>query len=911
MAEKYQSREERRKQMQANQHKKKRKKPKNKFLTFIKRLILVCFLVGLAGVIAGISTFAYYASSSPKLTKKQLSDPIPSVIKDKSNKTVATLGAQNRKYIDYEELPKQMENAILSTEDARFYQHHGIDPIRLGGAVVANFTKGFGSEGASTLTQQVVSMALNNKNEKTLKRKAQEAWLAIQLERKYTKHEILEMYVNKVYMSDGVFGFETAAEHYYGKSLSKLSLPEIAVLAGMPQSPNNYNPFDHPDLTKKRRDIVLSMMYKNNKITKAEMEKAQATPVSAGLVKEKERNTNANKYPAFVNEVIKEVQKLGNYNVYADGLTIYTTLDSSAQQYTEKILNTNSIINYPDKKMQAGIALIDTKTGEIRALGGGRNMRLDRGFNYAVDTKRSPGSTIKPILDYGPAIEYLHWSTGHQLNDVATTYSDGTPINDWDNRFLGKMSMRKALYLSRNIPAYETYKEVGKERAIRFAKKLGLDLNSKEIVESSSIGGGVQVSPLQMASAYAAFGNEGIYNKPHAIRKIVLRDGVTEIKPHVQSKIAMSDFTAYMITDVLKDVLTKGTGTTAHIPGLPAAGKTGTTNFDKDELAKYGILSSSVRDSWFAGYTTRYSLAVWTGYESEKGKKYGVTRPYQTVAQQIYRHLMRYVSEGKETPDFTMPKSVVRMGSELYIRGHIDTAIDKKSVTQDAPANVHAAYDANSKKITVTWDYEGSGATFNVSGTINGSAASFGSTSGKSITVANPKAGATYVFNVTATVNGVKSKAASASVTVPGDSTDTKADDNQNKQPEDNAQKQPDANNSNTNSNTGTDTNQSGENKDNTGSDKGTNSGNSNGTGSENSGNGNSNKDNNNGPGNSSGTGPSSGNDRPANNGAGTHGKGNSGSNGNQGTNTNGGNSSNKGENSSGNTSANNNTGSE
>ncbi|WP_018660338.1 transglycosylase domain-containing protein [Heyndrickxia acidiproducens] len=806
MAEKYQTREERRKQMQANKNKKqKNKKPKSKFVTFLKRLILVCFLLGLAGLIAGISTFAYYASNAPKLSKKQLSDPIPSVIKDSSNHTVTTLGTQNREYIDYEQLPGRVEDAVLSTEDARFYKHFGIDPIRLGGAVIANFTRGFGSEGASTLTQQVVKMATSN-DVKTLKRKAQEAWLAVQLERKYTKHEILEMYVNKVYMSDGIFGFETAAEHYYGKSLSKLSLPEIAMIAGMPQSPNNYNPYDHPDLAEKRRNIVLSLMYQNNKITKAEMQKAKAVPISEGLVKQKDRNSSANKYTAFVNEVIDEVQDLGDYNVYSDGLTIYTTLDTRAQKYTEKILNSNSVVSYPDKQFQAGIALIDTKTGEIRALGGGRNMKVQRGFNYAVDTKRSPGSTIKPIIDYGPAIEYLKWSTAHKLNDVKTTYSNGTEINNWDNKYLGAMTMRTALYKSRNIPALEAYKTVGGTNAVKFSKKLGFNFGDDGLKESASIGGGLQVSPVQMAAAYAAFGNQGIYNKPHTIKKIVLRDGVTEIKPHYESKIAMSDYTAYMITDMLKDVLTKGTGTSANVPGLIEAGKTGTTNFSDEDLTKYGILSSSVPDAWFTGYTTRYSLSVWTGYESKDGKKYGITRPYQTIAQQIYRHLMSYISEDKTTSDFTMPKSVVRLPSgsgayELFIRGHQDTAIANTSKLA-APTNASAVYDEASKKINLTWKYTESGATYNITGSVDGTGKSYGTTTGKSLSISNPVAGATYTFNITATLNGMTSKAATAKVTIPGGDDDASTDKQTNSDDEDHSDDQ-NANDSSTDQNAG------------------------------------------------------------------------------------------------------------
>ena len=261
---------------------------------------------------------------------------------------------------------------------------------------------------------------------------------------------------------------------------------------------------------------------------------------------------------------------MGEYNAFTDGLKIYTTLDPNAQTHVETVLNGQSNVKFPDEEMQAGITLLDTKTGAIRAIGGGRNQGVKRGFNYAIDTRRQPGSTIKPILDYGPAIEYLGWSTYEQLVDEPYTYSDGTPINNWDRQFMGQMSMRKALYLSRNIPALKALQKVGTEKADKFATGLGFDF--KNVYESYAIGGlggkDSGVSPLQMAGAYATFGNEGIYNKPFTVTKIVLRDGETEIQGQMESHVAMKDSTAYMITDMLKDVLTNGSGGSARVPGL-------------------------------------------------------------------------------------------------------------------------------------------------------------------------------------------------------------------------------------------------------------------------------------------------------------------------------------------------------
>lgn len=288
MTEKYQSREERRKQ----QSQPKKKGKKNGTSTF-KRIFLILIALGIAGMLLGAGAFAFMVKDAPKLDEKLLKDPISSQIYDMEGEFITDVGSENRDYVAYEDIPKLVEDAFLATEDVRFYKHNGMDLIRLGGAVIANVTRGFGSEGASTITQQVVKNSFLN-NEKTLSRKAQEAWLAFQLERKYTKQEIFEMYVNKIYMSKG-HGVLTASKIFFDKELSELELHEAALLAGMPQSPNNYNPFDHPDKAEKRRNIVLSLMNQHGFITKEEMEAAQKVPVESTLVaEEKEKQTNQN-----------------------------------------------------------------------------------------------------------------------------------------------------------------------------------------------------------------------------------------------------------------------------------------------------------------------------------------------------------------------------------------------------------------------------------------------------------------------------------------------------------------------------------------------------------------------------------------------------------------------------------------
>ncbi|MDP4083845.1 MAG: PBP1A family penicillin-binding protein [Bacillota bacterium] len=785
MADQYQSREERRKQQTAKSVQKSKKKPGG----LVKKILLTIVALGVVGMLAGVATFAYLIKDAPKLNPKLLKDPIASKILDKDGQLITEVGAQNRDYVAYKDIPKVVEDAFLATEDYRFYQHHGIDFIRLGGALLANVQHGFGSEGASTITEQVVKNSILGP-QKTVKRKIEEAWLAYQLEQKYTKHQILEMYLNKIYFSENANGVATAAKAYYGKDLKNLTLPEAAMLAGLPQSPNNYNPFNHADLAINRRNIVLSLMYQHGYISKSEMENAKAASVTADLVKDSQRAQNEKPYDPFIDAVIDEVKKAGDFDIYNDGLTIYTTLDKNAQLYVDKILNTSEIVKYPDDKFQAGVALLDTKTGEIRAIGGGRNQQVSRGFNYAIDTQRQPGSTIKPVLDYGPAIEYLNWGTYQMIDDKPVKYSTGKTFGNWDNKYMGPMTIRTALQLSRNTPAVQTLQQVGLERAKGFAVNLGIPL--KDIYESYAIGGFTHgVSPLEMAGAYSAFGNKGLYNQPHAVRKIVLRDG-TEIKTAPETKVAMKESTAFMITDMLKSVLhPPGTGVKANIPWLPVAGKTGTTNYTDQEIRDWNIDSSkAVPDAWFTGYTTNYTTSVWTGYSSrqtpiEPGDN-------QKIAQYIFKSLMEYMSKDISTPDFTVPSSVqavkIEKGTmppklagaftppnevltEYAVKGHALTDVSVKYNKLDPPSSPSATYDQANNQIVLSWNYNdipGKTVQFDVSASLDGGLEQkLSSSSEKGLKISNPTPGGKYLFKIVATSASDTSDPATVSIEIP------------------------------------------------------------------------------------------------------------------------------------------------
>jgi penicillin-binding protein 1A len=794
MAGQYKSREEKRLAQQKSKSTKSKKKG-----SMVKRVIISLFIIGIIGMLAGAGLFAYYASSAPKLDEKLLKDPIASEIYDMNGDLITTVGKENREYANFDDIPQVMQDAVIATEDNRFYKHNGLDLIRLGGAIIANVTGGFGSEGASTITQQVIKGSFLSP-EKTLKRKAQEAWLALKLEQEYTKEEIFEMYFNKVYMSDGINGMATAADHYYGKDIKDIKLHEAALIAGLPQSPNNYNPFDYPEKAEKRRNIVLSLMAQHGKITEKEKEEAQAIPISKGLVSAEDiEEKSRKKYPAFVDAVIDEVQKMGDYNLYSDGLKVYTTVDPNAQKRLEEILaGENTSFSYPDaaeEPMQAGVTLLDTKTGEIRAIGGGREQdpNVQRGFNYAIDSKRQPGSTIKPLLDYAPAIEHLKWSTYHILKDEPYEYSNGTEINNYDGQFKGPITIREGLWDSRNITALKAFQAVGAEKAADFVNGLGLKFD--HYYESASIGGvSPGVNSVQMAGAYAAFGNEGVYNKPHTVSKVVLRDGETEIKNENNPEPAMKEYTAYMISDMLKSVIDhpQGTGKYAKVPGLPMAGKSGTTNYSQKEREKYGIAKSGAPDSWFVGYTTNYTAAVWTGYKTQS---IPLSPTDRHVAQYIVSDLMSYVHDGVDTPDFNKPDSVVQskveMGSdparlpseytpddriitELFVKGTEPSKVSKEFDKIDAPSKLKGTFNKKDKTITLAWDYgKDKGVQFEVSVSINGEAKQvLTTTDKKGLNVENIQSEGTFTFEVVAISGDQRSNPASANVEVKADKED-------------------------------------------------------------------------------------------------------------------------------------------
>lgn len=658
--------------------------------------------------LAGVGLFWYYAKDAPELTDKKLDATVSSKLYTQDGELFEDLGAEKREKISANELPKTLEDAIVSVEDRRFYKHIGVDPIRIIGSALSNFTSG-GLQGGSTLTQQLIKLSFfsTSAEDQTLKRKAQEAWMAVRLEQKKSKQEILTYYVNKVYMSNGLYGMETASEMYFGKKLSELSLPQTALLAGMPQAPSAYDPYVYPDQAKKRRDTVLYTMLQNEKISQTEYDQAINVPVTDGLQELTQSDDNTKIVDNYVKEVINEVQEKTDKNVYTDGLEIYTNLDLDAQKKLYDIVNTDQYVSYPDDEMQVASTLIDTNTGKVKAQIGGRHIAEDvtLGNNLAVNTSRDFGSTMKPVTDYGPAFEYLKYSTGKTITDAPYNYEGtSTPVGNWDNQYMGTITLRQALYLSRNVPAVKLFNEVGSDKVASFLKNLGIEYST--IHQSNAISSNTEeqdgtkygASSLKMAAAYAAFANGGTYYKPQYVNKIVFQDG-TEETYEPDGKTAMSPETAYMITDILKDTITEGTGTNAQIAGLYQAGKTGTSNYTDDEYAKLGISSGVYPDILFAGYTPNYSISVWTGYNK---KMTPVTSESSHVASDVYRELMQYVSANVTNTDWEMPSGLIRVGGELYYKDQYTARSNVVTPSTTIPSSSYVQTPGSSTTETTT-----------------------------------------------------------------------------------------------------------------------------------------------------------------------------------------------------------------
>lgn len=697
---------------------------------FTKDNILSIILIAGIAIISIALVFALYIIiSSPDFDKDKLYSKESSVLYFNDGKTeLARLGQYDRVLVNYDELPEVLIDAIVATEDSRFFQHNGLDMARFAKASVGQILGNDKAGGGSTLTMQVAKQIYSNKESHGIKgiiRKFQDIYMAVfKLESNYTKEEIIEFYVNSQWFgstgslnNSGFAGVEQACQNFFGKSVSDISLAEASIIAGMFQNPVWYNPYTYPNNTRKRQKTVLTLMVNHGYITEEEKNAVLEIPIESLLVK-KEADGNGESRAA-IDYVINEIKSDTGYDLREVPMKVITTIDKDAQEVLNK-LEKGEIYKFPNDAMQEGIAITDMTTGGLSAISGGRNYRA-RGTNRAT-IKRQPGSTAKILFDYGPYIEYLNGSPASLFLDEETTYTNGTPIKNADGKYNGLMTMRDALAASRNIPALRAFQAVNKENPDyikTFVKSLGINYGD-ELYESAAIGGFDGVSPVQMSAAYAAYGRGGYYIEPYSYTEVTLLDTGKLYKKQNEKVKVMSEETAYMITSILMTAAERGVGG-VKVYGTNIAAKSGTTNLDKATTEKLGIPASATRDAWNITYSPEYSIALWIGYDINNSEHYLTA----TIGGRVRNAVMKAVGSRvySKNKTFSVPSGIIEVEieketfptqlaseftpdslryTEIFKEGTEPTETSARFDKLSSPTN--GSYTFDGTKIKLTWN---------------------------------------------------------------------------------------------------------------------------------------------------------------------------------------------------------------
>ena len=599
---------------------KKKKRLAAKIINFFLSIFMV---LGIGIMCLIIVFFGYIVVNAPEFDTDKLYSKEASIFYDKNGNEIMRIGDQQRDLVTYDELPEILIDAIVAVEDSRFFQHNGFDIVRFMKATLGQVTGQDGAGGASTLTMQVAKNAFSRDEDGKIAvsgiagivRKFNDIYLAIfKIEKTYSKQEIIEIYVNDPFLGQNTYGVEQACQKYFGKSVSDITLAEASLIAGIFNAPSSYNPINSLQLATERRSIVLNLMVKHGDITQEQADKANAIPVESLLAKNKA--VVASPYQAFVDAAADEVEARTGYNPYDVSMLVYTTMDPTMQQAMTDLNNGTLGYKWTKDYVQIGIAITDVKDGSVLALNGGRDTGA-RLYNRAVDMKTSPGSTAKPIFAYGPYLEYNNGNTGTLFFDNKMTYTNGQPLTNADNSYLGQMTMRTALVKSRNIPAVQAFQQTDKSKISDFVHACGIDYGNN-LYEAQAIGGGVHVSPLDMAAAYSTFARGGYYIEPYTFTKAIFLE-TDEVYEHKYEKVqGMSEENAYMITDMLISATEAGVGGKINVSGTEVASKTGTSTYDLNEARKYGIPDSASADNWIITYSPDITISTWLGTDSMK-----------------------------------------------------------------------------------------------------------------------------------------------------------------------------------------------------------------------------------------------------------------------------------------------------
>ena len=697
-----------------------------------KKIVIVLLILAIFMILAFTAFCAYIVLTTDDFVPDKLSQSESTIMYDNKGNEFTTLGVmtddilQKREKISYDEFPQVLVDALIATEDSRFFQHNGVDLARFLKASALQLL-GKDAGGASTLTMQVSKNNFTDTTSHGIKgiiRKFRDIYVSVfQIEKNYTKQEIIEFYLNDNCMGETNYGVEQGSQYYFGKSARDLSLTEAALLVGLFQSPNGYNPYVYPEKAETRRNTVLNLMVRHGYITKEEADIAKSIPVESLL--SGDGGKELDQYYGFSRTVYEEAIKLTGLDPYVTPMKIYTTLNIDVQDGINKAL-AGETVKWKDDVVQAGIAVTDVNTGAVIAIGAGRNRTTSQSFNFATQARRQPGSIAKPLFDYAPGIEFENWSTYQLFTDEKWSYTNGPEVNNWDNKYSGLMTMKSALAVSRNIPALKAFQSLNKSKILEFVTSLGIEpeVENGFLHEAHAIGGFTGVSPLQMAVAYASFANGGYYIEPYTITKIEIRSTGEVFEYKHQKNRVMSEATAYLMNNMLVYAVNNGFNGGAKLSGVQVAAKTGTSNYSKEYVKEKG-LSSSINDLWTVAYTPEHSIALWYGYE-RASKEYQHSRTgYNTQKENIMRAVMKYIPKTSKT--FKVPGTVVSVDvekgtwpamlpsaytpsdlitKEVFIKGTEPTEVSPRFAQFDNVTNIRYDYSISSGKIRLNWDYQ-------------------------------------------------------------------------------------------------------------------------------------------------------------------------------------------------------------
>jgi len=580
----------------------------------LKKLVIAGIITAIFGLL--IVNIFIWTSDVSKLNKPA---PQPTIIYDQNGEIASKISNSSIEGVGFKQIPKEVIHAVIATEDQRFYKHNGINYFAIMKAFFKNMLSGDIVAGGSTVTQQLAKNAFLT-HERTYTRKVKELIITKKIERTYSKDEIMERYLNQIYFGEGAWGIQRAAKTYFGKDASELTLSESAMLAGLIKAPSILSPFKNMEKSVQRRDLVLSLMKKEGYITQADVEKAKDQPVV--LNEEKVEDEYDGKYPYYVDHIIQEAMakyKLTKNEVLSGGLHIFTELNPTIQKGTEEVYQNDNFFpaSQNDQLLQSGAIFIDPKSGGIQALVGGRGQHTFLGFNRATQLVRQPGSTMKPLAVYTPALE-KGYEVFDVLQDRPLDFGGYQPKN-FDKKYRGEVTMYDAVVNSYNVPPVWLLNQMGLQQGTKAVENFGIPLHEKDYALGIALGGMHEgTSPLAMAQAYSTFANNGTMVEAHSIQKIEDIDGKVIAKWKSKSTAVTKPEVTEKITYMLRGVVKEGTGEKAFIDGLDIAGKTGSTQLP---FANDG----GTKDHWFVGYTPDIVGAVWLGYDQTDENHYLAT----------------------------------------------------------------------------------------------------------------------------------------------------------------------------------------------------------------------------------------------------------------------------------------------